>query len=261
MAEFLIRAALAGLAVALAAGPLGAFVIWRRMAFFGDAVAHASILGVALALMFSMPVGLGTFAVALMVGAFVAFLIDRGQTGDAALGVLSHTALALGLVVVSLLPGRGVNVEALLFGDVLTVTWTEVVVIWVGAVSILALLVSRWQALVLSSINEDMAVASGIRPARERLVLTLCLALLVAIGLKIVGALLIAALLVIPAAAARNIARSPEQMAGIASLIGAASVLLGLVFSFWADSPAGPTIVTVSAVCYALGLLSARARG
>ena len=261
MAEFLIRAALAGLAVALAAGPLGAFVIWRRMAFFGDAVAHASILGVALALMFSMPVGLGTFAVALMVGAFVAFLIDRGQTGDAALGVLSHTALALGLVVVSLLPGRGVNVEALLFGDVLTVTWTEVVVIWVGAVSILALLVSRWQALVLSSINEDMAVASGIRPSRERLVLTLCLALLVAIGLKIVGALLIAALLVIPAAAARNIARSPEQMAGIASAIGAASVLLGLVFSFWADSPAGPTIVTVSAVCYALGLLSARARG
>ena len=261
MAEFLIRAALAGLAVALAAGPLGAFVIWRRMAFFGDAVAHASILGVALALMFSMPVGLGTFAVALMVGAFVAFLIDRGQTGDAALGVLSHTALALGLVVVSLLPGRGVNVEALLFGDVLTVTWTEVVVIWVGAVSILALLVSRWQALVLSSINEDMAVASGIRPARERLVLTLCLALLVAIGLKIVGALLIAALLVIPAAAARNIARSPEKMAGIASAIGAASVLLGLVFSFWADSPAGPTIVTVSAVCYALGLLSARARG
>lgn len=261
MAEFLIRAALAGLAVALAAGPLGAFVIWRRMAFFGDAVAHASILGVALALMFSMPVGLGTFAVALMVGAFVAFLIDRGQTGDAALGVLSHTALALGLVVVSLLPGRGVNVEALLFGDVLTVTWTEVVVIWVGAVSILALLVSRWQALVLSSINEDMAVASGIRPSRERLVLTLCLALLVAIGLKIVGALLIAALLVIPAAAARNIARSPEQMAGIASLIGAASVFLGLVFSFWADSPAGPTIVTVSAVCYALGLLSARARG
>ena len=261
MAEFLIRAALAGLAVALAAGPLGAFVIWRRMAFFGDAVAHASILGVALALMFSMPVGLGTFAVALMVGAFVAFLIDRGQTGDAALGVLSHTALALGLVVVSLLPGRGVNVEALLFGDVLTVTWTEVVVIWVGAVSILALLVSRWQALVLSSINEDMAVASGIRPSRERLVLTLCLALLVAIGLKIVGALLIAALLVIPAAAARNIARSPEQMAGIASLIGAASVLLGLIFSFWADSPAGPTIVTVSAVCYALGLLSARARG
>ena len=260
MAEFLIRAALAGLAVALAAGPLGAFVIWRRMAFFGDAVAHASILGVALALMFSMPVGLGTFAVALMVGAFVAFLIDRGQTGDAALGVLSHTALALGLVVVSLLPGRGVNVEALLFGDVLTVTWTEVVVIWVGAVSILALLVSRWQALVLSSINEDMAVASGIRPSRERLVLTLCLALLVAIGLKIVGALLIAALLVIPAAAARNIARSPEQMAGIASLIGAASVFLGLVFSFWADSPAGPTIVTVSAVCYALGLLSARAR-
>ena len=261
MAEFLIRAALAGLAVALAAGPLGAFVIWRRMAFFGDAVAHASILGVALALMFSMPVGLGTFAVALMVGAFVAFLIDRGQTGDAALGVLSHTALALGLVVVSLLPGRGVNVEALLFGDVLTVTWTEVVVIWVGAVSILALLVSRWQALVLSSINEDMAVASGIRPSRERLVLTLCLALLVAIGLKIVGALLIAALLVIPAAAARNIARSPEQMAGIASAIGAASVLLGLIFSFWADSPAGPTIVTVSAVCYALGLLSARARG
>ena len=260
MAEFLIRAALAGLAVALAAGPLGAFVIWRRMAFFGDAVAHASILGVALALMFSMPVGLGTFAVALMVGAFVAFLIDRGQTGDAALGVLSHTALALGLAVVSLLPGRGVNVEALLFGDVLTVTWTEVVVIWVGAVSILALLVSRWQALVLSSINEDMAVASGIRPSRERLVLTLCLALLVAIGLKIVGALLIAALLVIPAAAARNIARSPEQMAGIASAIGAASVLLGLVFSFWADSPAGPTIVTVSAVCYALGLLSARAR-
>ena len=259
--DFIIRAVLAGFAVALASGPLGALVIWRRMAFFGDAVAHASVLGVGLALLWSLPIGLATFGVALGVGALVAWLIDRGQTGDAALGVISHSALALGLVVVSLLPNTRVNLEGFLFGDILTVTGADLVLIWGGAVAILAVLAWRWQALLVSSISEDIAAAAGVSSRRERMVLTLLLALLVAISLKVVGALLIAAMLIIPAAGARLWARGPETMAVGAMGIGIVAVVSGLAMSFWYDSPAGPSIVTGAAICYAISLGIGRMRG
>lgn len=254
MEDFMIRAGLAGLAVAMATGPLGALIVWRRMAFFGDAIAHASVLGVGLALLLSAPIGLGSFAIALVVGVGVAMLMDRGQTGDASLGVLSHASLALGLVVLAILPGRRVNIEAFLFGDILTVSWNEVGLIVAGALLIVAVVKHRWPSLLISTLNEDMAVASGVNPSRERLFLTVLLALLVAIALKVVGALLVAALLIIPAAGAQLWARSPEGMAIGAAVIGAVSVVTGLAFSYWLDSPAGPSIVAIAAVCYAIGL-------
>lgn len=254
MSETLILAGLAGLAVVMAAGPLGSLIIWRRMAFFGDAIAHASILGVGLAMFFSLPIGLGGFAVALMAGFGVAVLIARGQTGDASLGVLSHGSLALGIIVVSLLPGEPIDVEDLLFGDILTVSWQGLGLIAAGATTIVAVIAHRWPHMLISTLNEDLAVASGVNPARERMILSVLLAILVAIALKVVGALLVAALLIIPAAGARLWARSPEAMAFGATSIGVVSVLVGLsLFSIF-DSPAGPSIVAVAVLCYAIGL-------
>ena len=249
--DFLVRAALAAVGLSLATGPLGCFVVWRKMAYFGDATAHAAILGVALALAFDLPVGFGTLTIALAMAVTVAALAARGWALDTTLGVLAHSALAFGLVAVSFVPGVRTDLSAWLFGDILAVSRGDVAFIWGGALVVLALLVWRWQALLTATLNEDLAHASGLNPNRERLILTLALAVVVAVAIKVVGALLIAALLIIPAAAARGVARTPEAMAGLAVMIGALSGLGGLQLSLWQDTPAGPSIIVVAALFFA----------
>jgi len=258
--DFLLRAALAGLGLTLATGPLGAFVVWRRMAYFGDATAHAAILGVALAFGFGVSVYLGTIAVALGMAITVAGLHGRGHAMDATLGVLAHAALAFGLVAASFLTEVRVDLSAWLFGDILAVSRGDLLVVWAGAALVLALLLWRWQALLTATVNEELAVAAGLDPRRETLVLTLALALVVAVAIKIVGALLIAAMLIIPAAAARRLTHGPETMAAAASLIGAVAVLAGLYASLRFDTPAGPSIVAASACIFAALLLAPRGR-
>jgi zinc transport system permease protein len=259
--DFLIRAGLAGLVLAMATGPLGAMVVWRRMAYFGDATAHAAILGVALALAMGLPTGIGTLVVALAMAVTVSTLAAKGWAMDTTLGVLAHSALAFGLVAVSFLPGVRTDLSALLFGDILAVGWGDLGLVAAGSALVLGLLVWRWNALLTATLSEDLAHAAGVTPGRERLVLTLALAVTVAVAIKIVGALLIAAMLIIPAAAARGLARSPEAMAALAAGIGAMAVLGGLGLSLRMDTPAGPSIVTVAAVAFAVTAAAGRARG
>lgn len=242
---FLLRAALAGIGVALLAGPLGCFVVWRRMAYFGDTVAHAALLGVALALSLET----GVIPAVTLVAATVALIVARGTgrhyAADTLLGVLAHGGLALGVLVLSLLPGAG-SLEAWLFGDILAVPARDVAMIW-GAAALAGLALWRlWAPLLNSTVNEELAFAEGGHPPRDRLILTLALALLVAAALKVVGALLITAMLILPAAAARPLARTPEAMAAFAALIGAAAVLAGLRFAWAVDTPAGPSIVVAA---------------
>lgn len=250
--DFLIRAALAGLGVAIAAAPLGCFVVWRRMAYFGEATAHAAILGVALALAFSLPTLPSILVAAFVMASAVSALTGRGYAMDTVLGVMAHSALAAGLVAVSLIEGIRVDLMALMFGDILAVNRTDLVVIWGGAAAILALMAWRWSALLTATLNPDLARASGIDPGREDRILTLALALVVALAIKVVGVLLIAALLVIPAAAARPLARTPEAMALVAACIGASAVLIGLQMSYRLDTPTGPSIVCAAAAIFAL---------
>ena len=256
--DFLTRAGLAAVGLSLATGPLGAFVVWRRMAYFGDATAHAAILGVALALATDLPIGLGTLVVALAMAVTVAGLSARGWAMDTTLGVLAHSALAFGLVAVSFFPTVRTDLSSYLFGDILAVSRADLAMIWGGSLLVLALIAWRWQALLTSTLNEDLAHAAGIRPDRERLVLVIALALVVAVALKVVGALLIAAMLIIPAAAARALARTPESMAFVAIGIGMASGLGGLGLSLWQDTPTGPSIVVVAAGLFALASLRRR---
>ena len=250
--DFLVRAGLAGLGVAFAAAPLGCFVVWRRMAYFGDATSHAAILGVALALATDLPVFAGVLATALAMALIVSALAGRRVSSDALLGVLAHASLALGLVAVSFIKGVRIDLEAYLFGEILAVTARDLAVIWTGAALVTALLVWRWQALLTSTLSPDLASASGISPRREQVILTLALALTVAVAIKVVGALLIAAMLIIPAASARPLARTPEAMAGWAMLIGGLSALSGLAGAFHFDTPAGPSIVSCAAAFFAL---------
>lgn len=245
--SFLVRAALAGLGVALAAAPLGCFVVWRRMAYFGDATAHAAILGVALALALSLPIFAGALMMALVMGVAVTLLSHRGMAVDTALGVLAHSSLAFGLVAVSFLTNVRIDLMSFLFGDILAVDRTDLAVIWAGAALVVGLLIWRWSALLLSTLNAELARAGGIDARREQLILTLALAVVVAVAIKVVGALLIAALLIIPAAAARPLADTPERMALVAAGIGAISALGGLWLAWELDTPAGPSIVCVAA--------------
>jgi len=248
--DFLLRAGLAVIALALATAPLGCFVIWRRMAYFGDATAHAAILGVAIAFGFNISVGIGVLAVALGMALSVTALSNRGHAMDGALGALSHSALALGLVAISLIRGVRIDVEAYLFGDILAVTQNDLWVIWLGALAVPALILWRWQNLLTTTLNTEIARASGINPEREQMVLTIALAIVVALSIKIVGALLISAMLLIPPSAARNFAHTPAGMALLAVGLSMLAGLGGLWLSFSADTPAGPSVVVMAAAIF-----------
>ena len=256
------RAVIAGLGVALAAGPLGCLVLWRRMVYFGDATAHAAVLGVALALAAGTPILLGVLVAALSAGAFVALAEGRTFYADTLLGVTAHAGLAIGLVAVALMPDARVDLEAYLFGDILAVGRGDVAVIWCGALFVLGLCAWRWRGLLTSTLSADLARADGEDPRRERVILTLALATLVAVAIQVVGALLITALLIIPAAAARSLARTPEGMAVLSALVGMGAVLAGLWSSLIYDLPAGPAIVVAAVVLLAVfAAVSAVTRG
>lgn len=256
--DFLIRAVLAGLGLTLATGALGSFVVWRRMAYFGDSTAHASILGVAISVAFGFSIYAGTLGVALIMALLVSALAARGHAMDTVLGVLAHSALAVGLVAISFVPSVRVDLSSYLFGDILAVGRSDLLWIWGGSLLILALLIWRWQKLIAATVNEELAMAAGIDPRTERLILAIALALVVAVAIRLVGALLISAMLIVPAAAARSLSRTPEQMAIIATGIGAGAVLAGLMASLYLNSPAGPSIIVAAALVFAVTALLPR---
>lgn len=248
--DFMMRATLAGIGVGIAAAPLGCFVVWRRMAYFGDATAHAAMLGVALSLAFDTSIFLGTIAIAMIMASTVTLMSNRGYAMDTLLGVLAHSALAFGLVAVSFLSGIRIDLMAYLFGDILAVSRTDLALIWGGAAVVVALIAWRWSSLLTSTLSSELAFAAGINPRREQLVLTLSLAITVAVAIKVVGVLLIAAMLIIPAAAARGLSRTPEAMAALAGCFGAFSAVAGLRVAYVFDTPAGPTIVCVATMLF-----------
>jgi zinc transport system permease protein len=259
--DFLIRAILGGVGVAAIAGPLGCFVVWRRMAYFGNALAHSALLGVGLGALLAIDLTVATVAVCLVL-ALLLVLLDRrrGLATDTILGILAHAALALGLVVLAFLESLRVDLMAYLFGDVLAVTRWDLLWIWAGGALVLGLLLGIWSALLRVTLDEELAVAEGVSAPGVRLAFMLLMALAVAIGMKIVGILLIVALLVIPPAAARQFARTPEQMAGLAVLAGVLAVLAGIGGSFVWDTPAGPSIVVAATALFVLSLLAGALR-
>ena len=261
MDDFILRALLAGLGVALIAGPMGCFVVWRRMAYFGDTVAHASLLGVALAIMLEINIFIGVLAIGSLIALTLFILQDRlALATDTLLGILSHASLAFGLVAISMMSNLRVDLLGYLFGDILAVGWLDLAIIWGGAVVLLGLLALMWRPLLAVTVSPDLAAAEGLPAQRTRLVYVLALAVLIALAMKLIGILLITALLIIPAAAARPFAGSPEVMAVMAALIGAASVGGGVGASLMLDTPSGPSIVVTAVLLFVLGLVFSSAR-
>lgn len=257
MDDFLWRALAAGVGVALVAGPFGSFVIWRRMAYFGDTLAHASLLGVALGFALHLNLALGVLVVCSGVALLLLALQKRKRLpGDAILGILSHGALSLGLVTVAFLETLRVDLVAYLFGDVLAVTGGDLLWIYGGGIAALAALIALWKPLLAMTVHEELARVEGARVELTQSAFVLLLAVVVALMMKVVGMLLITALLIIPAAAARRFVRSPEAMAVAASLAGCCAVGAGLWGSLRWDTPAGPSIVVAAAALFALSELA-----
>ena len=250
--DFMNRAALAGLGVAIASAPLGCFVVWRRMAYFGEATAHAAMLGVALSLVLEQSIFLGPLFIALIMAWTITQLSGRVYAYDTLLGVFAHSALAVGLVVVSFVTGVRIDLMAYLFGDILAVSIDDLEVIWSGMAIISVLILWRWRPLLLATMNEELAYASGYNPRREQLILTVSLAITVAVSIKVVGILLIASMLIIPAAAARNIARTPESMVVITLFVSSLAVLIGLRASYILDTPTAASMVCVAALIFVI---------
>ena len=256
MIELLLPSLLAGLAVALVSGPMGAFVVWRRMAFFGDTLAHGALLGAALALALDVNLYLAVVVACLSIALALTGLQQQRQiTGDTLLGIVAHTTLALGVISLSVQQSVQVDLMAYLFGDLLAVTWNDVLALWAGAALIIALVVWQWRALLSITVNEELAQVEGVPVAFTRLLLMLLLALLIAGAIRTVGVLLITSLLVIPDAGARRLSSTPEQMAMRASVLGLLSVTLGMTMSWYADTPVGPSIVVAAAALFVLTLL------
>ena len=262
MDEFLVRALLAALGVAAVAGPLGSFVVWRRMAYFGDTLSHSALLGVTLGFLLGIDPTIGIIGIC----AAVALLLALGQrqsvlASDTLLGILSHGALSLGLVSLAFMETLRVDLIGYLLGDVLSVTWNDITVVYIGGAVVLGILAWLWRPLLAITVHEDLARVEGVPVRQIQIAFMMIIAVTIAIAMKVVGILLITSLLIIPAAAARAVSKTPEQMALVASLVGMLAVLGGLAGSFQWDLPSGPAIVTAAALLFALSLISRRLAG
>lgn len=257
MTDFILRALAAGLLIATISGLLGSFVVWRRMSYFGDTLAHSSLLGIALGILLDINLQLAVITSALLFAGML-LLLQRNKTiaTDTLLGILSHSTLAFGLLILALSDTVQVNLTGYLFGDILTVSNTDI--LWILACSILTsiVLLVFWNGFLAITVHEELARVEGVAVERLKALLVMLIALLIAVSMKIVGVLLITALLIIPPAAARKLARTPEQMALGASVIGCIAVSGGLFMSWEWDTPAGPSVVvTACGVFLALTLV------
>ncbi|RTZ16357.1 zinc ABC transporter permease subunit ZnuB [Vibrio aquaticus] len=256
MIEFLLPSILAGLGIALIAGPLGSFVVWRRMAYFGDTLAHASLMGLALGFLLDVNLYLALTICCLALAVILVTLQKQQLVAtDTLLGILAHSALSLGLVAVSFLDNVRIDLMSYLFGDLLAVTPEDLIYIYGGVLVVASVLGIFWRSLLSTTVNEDLAAVEGHNVDLMRLVLMLMVGLVIAIGMKFVGALIMTSLLIIPAATARRFAHAPEQMAMLASLIGGIAVLLGLSMSWHYDTPAGPSVVISATAMFMLSQL------
>jgi zinc transport system permease protein len=256
MEPFMIRALAAGLGLAVVAAPLGCFVVWNRMAYFGETIAQAGLIGIALGMLLKLDLTLAVLAVAILTAGLL-ILLGRQKLLplDSILGIVAHAALALGVVATALVKGPSVDLVGYLFGDILSVTGEDLWWVFVGGSAVLATLWWIWQPLLALAVHEELAAAEGVPRDRTRAIFIVLLAVTVAVAMKVIGILLIVAFLIMPAAAARVFARTPEQMALLAAGTAVIGVVLGLMLSLSLDVPGGPAIVLVLAAA-ALGALA-----
>jgi len=249
--DFLLYALIGGIGVAIVSGPLGAFVVWRRMSYFGDSLAHSALLGVAIGIFLEINLNVAIIICALLLAVvLVAMQKQHFIATDTLLGIMAHSSLSLGLVTISFIEDARLDLMAFLFGDLLTILPEDLIWIGVGGACVLLLLYYYWPQMISMTINEELAQVEGVNVSNMRLLLMLMIALVIAVAMKIVGVMLITSLLIIPAASARPLSSSPERMALLASVLGCTAVVLGLTASYQFDTPAGPSVVVAAMLIF-----------
>lgn len=249
--DFVLRALAAGIGIVLPAGPLGCFMVWRRLAYFGTTLAHGALLGVAAALWLQIDPMFGVIGICLVISVGLALLDNQGDlAGDTMMGVIAHSALALGLVAIALHEAGRADLIGYLFGDILAVSSAQVLLIFAVAVGLCVVLFFTWSALLAETVSPDLAKVNGLPTVALRITLTMMTAVLIGLGIKLVGLLLIVSLLILPAASARRLAATPEQMAFWAVALGILAVALGLAGSVLWDLPTGPAIALAATLSF-----------
>ena len=254
--DFFIRALIAGVGIALVTGPLGCFIIWRRLSFFGDTLAHAALLGVTMAVFFEINIAFSVFLISSVVALILLKLQQTTKLpGDALLGLLAHSSLAVGLVVIGFLTSIRFDIMGLLFGDILAVNQNDLLLIWIGGALILLILKFIWRPLFASTVNYELAEAEGMKPDKFNAIFTVLMAAVIAISIKIVGLLIITGMLIMPAAMGRNLSNNPQQMVILSVIAGLLSVIIGLFSSLQFNTPSGPSIITAALILFCFSLI------
>jgi zinc transport system permease protein len=253
--DFFIRAIFAGIGIAFVTGPLGCFVVWRRLSYFGDTLAHSALLGVTIAYSLDFNIAVSIFFISSAI-ALILIQLQRKTNlpDDALLGLLAHSSLAVGLVVIGFLTFIRFDIMGLLFGDILAVNKKDLFIIWFGGALILIVLKLIWKPLFASTVNYELAEAEGLNPDRAKAIFTILLAALIAISIKLVGVLLITGMLIIPTAMARNLSDNPKKMVVFSIIGGLLSVFIGLFSSLEFNTPSGPSILAAALILFIISL-------
>jgi len=254
--NFMLYALIGGIGLAIISAPLGVFMVWQRQSYFGATLAHSALLGISIGLFLQLDLTLSVIVVSMLVAAMIFWLSHFKQlSSDTLLGILAHSSLAFGLILISLQDNIQVDLMAYLFGDILSINEVDLGLILLTSVLIVLFYAQHWQSLLNITLNPELAQVEGVNIKRVQLLFVLLLAFMIALSMKIVGVLLVTSLLIIPAAAARRLSSSPEQMLGFSIIIGVFSIIGGLFTSYYIDLPTGPSIVVVATVLFLLLLL------
>jgi zinc transport system permease protein len=248
---FMQRALLAGIVLAVLLALLGTFVVLRRMAFFSDGIAHASLAGVAAGILLAM----NPLIAALLASALFAILIyileKRYQiTSDAAIGMLFTSGLALGVILLSLKSGYQPELVSFLFGNILSITPGEMWLTVIGGAVIIVVSLTFFKSLILFSLDSEMAYLQGVKTNLLQPALYVGLAMSVVLGIKVLGIILVSALLIIPVTTAKLFSKSFKMLVVTNVFLALVTVLTGIVLSYYLDLPTGPTIVLTGTVIF-----------
>ena len=246
--DFFINSLIAIIIISLVTGALGSFMIWQKLSYLGDSLSHSSLLGVALALIFKISPSISIMLIAITFAILLSLNFHKLYSVDTILNIVTNVVLSLSLILMSFLPSGNNSIISSLFGDILTLDQGNIILIFLTSLVVALILIFRWRYWLMISINQDLAVVEKININLVRLEFLVTLAIFIAISAQLIGILLIAAFLLIPAASARLISKTPVQMVMFATVFSVVSGISGLMLSAGFDLLTGPAIILTAAL-------------
>ncbi|OWZ24980.1 metal ABC transporter permease [Wolbachia endosymbiont of Wuchereria bancrofti] len=241
--DFFINSLIAIVIISLVTGALGSFMIWQRLSYLGDSLSHSSLLGIALALIFKISPSISIMLIAIVFAILLSLNFNRLYSVDTILNIVTNVVLSSSLILMSFLPSSNSSIISSLFGNILTLEQSDIVLISLTSIVVVLILIFRWRYWLIISINQDLAIVEKVNVNLVRLEFLITLAIFIAASAQLIGILLIAAFLLIPAASSRLISKTPMQMIIVATVFSLISGISGLILSASFDLLTGPAII------------------